>query len=75
MFRCDIFRLRVLFRTVFSHRIATHFDAMSVVNQAVEDAIGNGWIGVPSLPIPGKAVLTSSSCVTSSLIGRNRFLV
>src|SRR5258707_372283 len=32
------------FPTILTHRVATHLDSVSVVNQSVEDAIGYGRI-------------------------------
>jgi hypothetical protein len=29
---------------IFAHRIASHLDAMRVVHEPVENAIGQGWI-------------------------------
>ena len=35
---------------ILAHRITTHFNAMSIVNQAVEDAVGSG--GIADLFVP-----------------------
>jgi hypothetical protein len=30
--------------TLLTHGFTAHFDAMGVVHQAVEDAVGGGWV-------------------------------
>jgi hypothetical protein len=47
------FLLFVLWRIAFlAHGLATHFDAVGVVNQTVQDAIGDG--GIADLLVPAR---------------------
>ena len=49
----DSFLLLVLRRIAFlAHGLAAHFDAMSVVNQTVEDAVSDG--GIANLLVPAR---------------------
>jgi hypothetical protein len=42
--------LTVLTAAFFAHRLALHFDPMRVMNEPVEDAIGNGRISDLGMP-------------------------
>jgi hypothetical protein len=50
--------LRVRLPTILTHRIATHLDAMGIMNQSVEDAIRHGRIG--DLFVPGGSPATAT---------------
>jgi hypothetical protein len=56
--------LRIRLPTILPHRVATHLDAVSVVNQPVEDAVRQGRIA--DLLVPARNRKLRAICLWES---------